>query len=145
MDTGVLTFKNIDDEDFTHQFHGEQITVEAGELKILPAKVANHLAKHLAYKILIKEAQKIEDESIEKGDKNIKTKSVGADEQEALAKTMISEVVQPEKPEEKEKVSVGEEKPEEKEEFEDLPKAKKPVKKPAKKLGKAKTTSRKKK
>lgn len=53
MDLGkIVTFTNITDEPFTHNYQGVPFTVEARESKSFPYDLGRHLAKHLARKIL---------------------------------------------------------------------------------------------
>ena len=47
----LKSFTNTDSEDFECGFHGEMITVKAGESKTCTEKLAKHLARALAYKI----------------------------------------------------------------------------------------------
>lgn len=49
----VVTFTNISEEEFEHSYNGQVYFVAAGETLILPFSLADHLAKHLARKILI--------------------------------------------------------------------------------------------
>jgi len=52
----VMKFTNISSKDFTHSYHGQPISVRAGESLLLPAEVADHLATHLARRILFDKA-----------------------------------------------------------------------------------------
>lgn len=53
MDLGrIASFKNITNQDFTHNYHGQPFTVKAGETQIFPYDLSRHLAKHLARRIL---------------------------------------------------------------------------------------------
>jgi len=54
----IARFKNIDNESFTHSFRGVSITVQAGEEYIGRLPEVEHLAKHLARKMLSREAKK---------------------------------------------------------------------------------------
>jgi len=49
----VVTFTNITTEDFSHPFNGQAYFVAKGETKIFPFVLADHLATHLARKILL--------------------------------------------------------------------------------------------
>lgn len=48
----IIRFTNIDDEDFRHKYDGVPYEVEAGESLMMPFPVGDHLAKHLAMKML---------------------------------------------------------------------------------------------
>ena len=48
----IVKFKNIDKERFTHSFRGVSISVDAGIEQIMRLPEADHLATHLARKIL---------------------------------------------------------------------------------------------
>lgn len=54
----IVRFKNIDNESFTHSFRGVSITVQAGEEYTGRFPECDHLATHLARKILSREAKK---------------------------------------------------------------------------------------
>jgi len=54
----IARFKNIDNESFTHSFRGISITVQAGEEYTGRFPEVDHLAKHLARKMLSREAKK---------------------------------------------------------------------------------------
>ena len=57
MDDGtVKKFTNVSDEEFTHQYHGQSFTIGAGESKVFPTKLAEHLAKHLTSRVVSREA-----------------------------------------------------------------------------------------
>lgn len=49
----VVNVTNVTDRDFTHKFNGAPFTVRAGETLTFPWDVGEHLARHLARKILI--------------------------------------------------------------------------------------------
>lgn len=51
----IVRFTNIDSEDFTHSFRGISITVKKGESYIARLPEGDHLATHLARKILSRE------------------------------------------------------------------------------------------
>ena len=53
----ILRFTNIDKESFTHSYKGVSITVQAGESYVGRAPELNHLAKHLARKMLARTAK----------------------------------------------------------------------------------------
>jgi len=50
----VIAFTNITDEDFTHPYGGQPFFVKARETVMFPWSLANHLATHLARKVLLK-------------------------------------------------------------------------------------------
>lgn len=54
----ILRFTNIDKESFTHSYKGVSITVQAGGSYVGRSPECNHLAKHLARKMLSREAKK---------------------------------------------------------------------------------------
>jgi len=54
----IVRFTNIDNESFTHSYHGVSITIRAGESYIGRFPECNHLATHLARKMLSREAKK---------------------------------------------------------------------------------------
>lgn len=54
----IVRFTNIDNESFTHSFRGISITVKAGISQIMRAPEGDHLALHLARKILSREKKK---------------------------------------------------------------------------------------
>lgn len=51
----IVTFKNIDRERFTHSFRGVSISIDAGVSQAMRLPEADHLATHLARKILSRE------------------------------------------------------------------------------------------
>lgn len=53
----VMKFTNISSKDFSHPYHGQPISVRAGESLLLPAEVADHIATHLARRILLDKAE----------------------------------------------------------------------------------------
>ena len=53
----IVRFTNIDKESFTHAYRGVSITVQAGESYVGRFPEANHLATHLARKMLSREAK----------------------------------------------------------------------------------------
>lgn len=58
MDLGrIASITNITSEPFTHSFHGQPFTVNAGETLLFPYDLARHLARHLARKILFSDAK----------------------------------------------------------------------------------------
>lgn len=50
----VVVFTNIDDQDFEHAFGGTPFRVRAGESQHMPYDLADHLATHLARKMLLR-------------------------------------------------------------------------------------------
>lgn len=54
----IVRFKNIDNESFTHSFRGVSITIGAGEEYTGRFPECDHLATHLARKMLSREAKK---------------------------------------------------------------------------------------
>ena len=61
----VVTFINIDDEDFAGLFGGKQYPVKKNEVKQFPRFLADHFAKQLGVKILIKQKKDWGNESPE--------------------------------------------------------------------------------
>lgn len=57
MNLEVINFTNIDKESFNGQWAGEITVIKAGETRPFPRFLANHYAKHLANKILIRGGQ----------------------------------------------------------------------------------------
>lgn len=57
----IVRFKNIDSEDFTHSFRGVSITVMAGRELVSRRPEAEHLATHLARKILGREVKRAQE------------------------------------------------------------------------------------
>lgn len=51
----IVTFKNIDKERFTHSFRGVSVSIDAGIEQPMRLPEADHLAIHLARKILSRE------------------------------------------------------------------------------------------
>jgi hypothetical protein len=72
-DSRVALFTNISSEQFTHSFGGQPFTFEAGESRMLPLYLAEHLAKHLAYQTFLKN-----DKSARGADPSDKTGGAGA-------------------------------------------------------------------
>ena len=58
QNNSVVTIKNIDNEDFTHSYDGIPYTIQAGEVLPFPYPVAMLLARHLAMRLVRKEAKK---------------------------------------------------------------------------------------
>lgn len=58
LERQIVKFTNIDDESFTHSFRGISITVESGRTQIMRLPEGDHLAIHLARKMLAKEKKK---------------------------------------------------------------------------------------
>ena len=50
----VVIFTNIDDQDFEHAYGGQPFTILAGQSQHMPFDLADHLATHLARKILLR-------------------------------------------------------------------------------------------
>lgn len=61
----VVTFTNITEKEFSHSYNGQAYFVAAGETRIFPFALADHLAKHLARKILLSQdkAVSVKDEA----------------------------------------------------------------------------------
>lgn len=57
LERRIVRFTNIDKESFTHAYRGVSITVQAGESYIGRFPECNHLATHLARKMLAREAK----------------------------------------------------------------------------------------
>lgn len=53
----VINFTNTDSEDFNGQWGGKIELIKAGETRPFPRFLAEHYAKHLASKILLKEGK----------------------------------------------------------------------------------------
>ena len=49
----IVTFTNITDEDFSHPYNGQAYFVAKREVRMFPFELADHLATHLARKILL--------------------------------------------------------------------------------------------
>ena len=58
----VVNFTNIDRADFDGMWGGERTTIKAGETRQFPRFLANHYAKHLIDKILIRGGQDFSNE-----------------------------------------------------------------------------------
>lgn len=59
LERKIARFTNIDTENFTHSFRGISITVNAGETYLGRLPECDHLAKHLARKMLTREKKKV--------------------------------------------------------------------------------------
>ena len=59
LERKIVRFTNIDHESFTHSYRGVSITVGAGENYPMRLPEADHLATHLARKILAREKKKV--------------------------------------------------------------------------------------
>jgi len=57
MERKIVRFTNIDKESFTHSYRGVSITVQAGEGYVGRFPECNHLATHLARKMLSRETK----------------------------------------------------------------------------------------
>jgi len=57
LERKIVRFTNIDKESFTHSYRGVSITVQAGESYVGRFPECNHLATHLARKMLSREAK----------------------------------------------------------------------------------------
>jgi len=79
----IVRFTNIDKESFTHSYRGVSITVQAGESYVGRFPEANHLATHLARKMLSREAKS-------KFSKNEPVKLWTPDQVEELKKTILT-------------------------------------------------------
>lgn len=71
LNNSVITLKNIDDEDFTHSYDGVPYTIRKYEVLPFPYPVGLLLAKHLAMKMLRKEAKKNKDFKSTSDKKNV--------------------------------------------------------------------------
>ena len=58
----VINFTNINDQDFTGKWAGQDYLIKAGETKPYPTFLANHFAKQLAQKIFIRDGKDFSDE-----------------------------------------------------------------------------------
>lgn len=90
----VVRFTNITDERFEHAFGGTPFFVEAGESKLMPWTIADHLATHLARKILLKN-----DASLSVYDPKDPTGGVGkpiwnADEEAKVKSKILGEIME---------------------------------------------------
>ena len=73
MDFGkVVSFTNKSSKDFEHAYGGQPYFVKAGETKLYPYELAEHLAKHLARRMLLEK-----DTSATTFDPNDPTKGTG--------------------------------------------------------------------
>lgn len=63
LERKIVRFTNIDAEGFTHSFRGVSITVKAGESYIGRLPEVDHLATHLARKMISREKKKNVDKS----------------------------------------------------------------------------------
>jgi len=88
----VKQFVNTNDEDFEGMYGGRPYVVKKGKALLLPEYLAIHLSKQLSYKTLMKKASAVEQESIERGDKNVKSPSVSQAEIDEYAKGMVKYV-----------------------------------------------------
>jgi hypothetical protein len=61
----VVTFSNIDTDDFKGMWGGKEYLVKGKEVKMFPAFLANHFAKQLAVKVCIKTGKSWDNESPE--------------------------------------------------------------------------------
>ena len=61
MERRIVRFTNIDYESFTHSYRGVSITVKAGESYVGRLPECDHLALHLARKIIAREKKKTVD------------------------------------------------------------------------------------
>ena len=59
----AVTFYNFTDTSFTHTWNSEQITVRAGESRMMEDWLAEHMAKHLTDKILNERGVRTDDPS----------------------------------------------------------------------------------
>jgi len=57
LERKIVRFTNIDKESFTHSYRGVSITIQAGESYVGRFPECNHLATHLARKILSRKAK----------------------------------------------------------------------------------------
>lgn len=87
----IVRFTNIMDEDFTHLYHGDQFVVKANETMLYPYDLSRHLAKHLARKILFRDAKP----DVLKNDRALFT---GDDEQSLIGKILGEESNSPVSP-----------------------------------------------
>lgn len=95
----IVRFKNIDTESFTHSYRGISITVQSGEEYVGRFPECDHLATHLARKMLSREAKR----ATSPGDTKIKLWT--PEQIEELKKKIISyvgSVEPPQKPTPKE-------------------------------------------
>ena len=100
----VVIFTNIDDQDFEHAYNGQPFRVPAGESQHMPFDLANHLATHLARKILLKgdTGKNIFDPTDKSGGSGIKI--FGETEERKLKDKILGNTYQVERPREESEV-----------------------------------------
>jgi hypothetical protein len=102
LDYSAVSFINIDGEDFTWEWGGKPYTIKAGEIKYYPPFLANHLAKHLAYKMAsgnMDKARGLMDKivgTVESAGQPVLTKGEEPDRKIAEAETKVNEPAQEE-------------------------------------------------
>lgn len=89
----VVRITNIDKEDFDFAFGGMPFLVKAGESRLFPFEVAEHCAKHLARKMLIRGdiAKSIYDPSDQTGGLG-KCLATPEEEERLMTKIMVEEM-----------------------------------------------------
>jgi len=94
----VVIFTNIDDQDFEHAYNGQPFRVPAGESQHMPFDLADHLATHLARKILLRGdgGKNIYDPTDKSGGSGIKI--FGPEEEGKLKEKILGNTYQVERP-----------------------------------------------
>lgn len=106
----VISFTNIDAEDFTHKWGGQPFFVKAGETVMFPYDLAEHLAKHLARKILLRtdKSSTVYDPKDPSGGTGQRIWTV--EDEQQLVKRILGTAIQQEVPREKTEVEILNEK-----------------------------------
>lgn len=102
----VCSFTNITNQDFTHSWGGQPFFIKAGETAMFPYDLANHLAKHLARKILL-----ANDKGLTQYDAKDPTGGTGRaiwgeEEEKVLAAKILGESFQHDVPREKSEIEL---------------------------------------
>jgi hypothetical protein len=97
-ETEVLSFTNIDKEDFIGKYTGKETIIKAGETKLLPRYLAILFCKHLVDKILLRNGHNWTEENLRKPleDKVLGTISVPQNTSEPVIPSNTLPVVEPE-------------------------------------------------
>lgn len=100
----VVNFTNIDSEDYVGMWAGKEEVIKSGETKPYPKFLADHLALHLAKKILLRNGDDFGDEGLLK---SLKDKILGNVEVEMPAVAFEAKQEEPEFEALKEKEAVA--------------------------------------